>query len=77
MARGLDFPILLDPDQLLARQVNARVSPEAFLLASDGQVLYRGRIDDLFAPDGSADRAHGRTSSKMRSRQHSATNRRP
>jgi peroxiredoxin len=52
LAHGLDFPVLLDSNQVLARQVDARVAPEAFLLASDGQVLYRGRIDDLFAPDG-------------------------
>ena len=38
-ARGLNFPILLDPDQLLARQLDARVTPSAYLLASDGQVL--------------------------------------
>jgi thiol-disulfide isomerase/thioredoxin len=52
LAYGLPFPILLDPDQRVARQVAARVTPEVFLLASDGQVLYRGRIDDLFSPEG-------------------------
>ena len=51
-AHDLPFPILLDPDQSIARQVGARVTPEAVLLASDGQVLYRGRIDDLYSPDG-------------------------
>jgi peroxiredoxin len=48
----LPLTILLDPDQLIAKQVGARVTSEAVLLASDGQVLYRGRIDDLYSPDG-------------------------
>ena len=51
-SRGLDFPILLDPSQLLARQLDARVTPAAYLLATDGQVLYRGRINDHFSADG-------------------------
>ena len=51
-AHDFPFPILLDPNQFIARQVGARVTSEAVLLASDGQVLYRGRIDDRYAPDG-------------------------
>ena len=51
-AHDLPFPILLDPDQRVARQAGVRVTPEAVVLASDGQVLYRGRINDLYTPDG-------------------------
>jgi peroxiredoxin len=49
---GLDFPILLDPDATVARQTGVRVTPEATVVAPDGQVFYRGRIDDRCTPDG-------------------------
>ncbi len=45
----LPFPILLDPTQTVARQADLRVTPEAVVLLPDGQVLYRGRIDDRSA----------------------------
>jgi peroxiredoxin len=48
----LDFPVLLDPEQRLAGQTGVRVVPEAVVLSADGQVLYRGRIDDKYALDG-------------------------
>jgi peroxiredoxin len=47
---SLPFPLLHDPDQRVARQVAVRVSPEVVVLAPDGQVLYRGRIDDRYSP---------------------------
>ncbi len=49
---GLKFPVLLDPKQKLAAAVGARKTPEAFVLAPDGKVLYHGRIDDRFSTDG-------------------------
>lgn len=49
---GLKFPLLLDPKQKLAGAVGARTTPEAFVLSSDGSVLYHGRIDDRFATNG-------------------------
>lgn len=49
---GLTFPLLLDPKQKLAAAVGARKTPEAFVLAADGKVLYHGRIDDRFSTDG-------------------------
>src|SRR5262249_33648150 len=49
---GLPFPVLLDPDHLLARPAGVRVVPEAVVLSPAGKVLYRGRIDDRYAPDG-------------------------
>lgn len=42
-------PVLLDPEQTLARKYAAKVKPEAFLLSPKGDILYRGRIDDLYA----------------------------
>ena len=48
----LPFPILLDPAQLVARQADVRVTPEAVVVLPDGQVIYRGRIDDRYAADG-------------------------
>ncbi|MDR3635950.1 MAG: redoxin family protein [Isosphaeraceae bacterium] len=49
---SLRFPILLDHDQSVARQAGVRVTPEAVVLAPEGHVLYRGRIDDRVTPDG-------------------------
>jgi hypothetical protein len=48
----LDVPLLLDPTQELTRQLGARVTPEAVILTSEGQILYRGRIDDRYTEDG-------------------------
>jgi thiol-disulfide isomerase/thioredoxin len=46
------FPALLDPHQTLARQTGARSTPEAVILGSEGQELYRGRVDDRFVDFG-------------------------
>ena len=35
-----------------ARQAGVKVVPEAVVLSPKGSVLYRGRIDDLYTPDG-------------------------
>ena len=43
---SLKFTILLDPDFSLQKKLNAKVTPEAFLLDSDGKVMYRGMIDN-------------------------------
>lgn len=47
-AYGLPAPVLLDPGHRLCRRTGATVTPEAALLAPDGKLLYRGRIDDLY-----------------------------
>jgi predicted neuraminidase/peroxiredoxin len=39
---GFNFPVYLDPDLKVARQFGARVTPEMFLLDSQGKLLYRG-----------------------------------
>ncbi|HEY5311062.1 MAG TPA: redoxin domain-containing protein [Pirellulales bacterium] len=49
---SLDFPISLDPEQVLARQAGITITPEAVVLAADGKVLYRGRIDNRYSPEG-------------------------
>jgi peroxiredoxin len=44
----IPYPGLLDRNQTLARETGARSTPEAVILSSDGQELYRGRVDDRF-----------------------------
>ncbi len=44
----LPFPVLLDPAQAVTRQTGVRVVPSAVVLSPDGQVLYRGRVDDRY-----------------------------
>lgn len=48
----LTFPILLDPKQVLAAATGVQVTPEAVVLLPDGNVQYRGRIDDRYAENG-------------------------
>jgi peroxiredoxin len=45
---GLPFPVLKDPANVVADNFGAQRTPEAYLLAPSGKVLYRGRIDDQF-----------------------------
>jgi peroxiredoxin len=40
------FPLLLDPHQVLVKLAGATVTPQAVVLSPQGQVLYRGRIDN-------------------------------
>jgi len=49
---GLQFEILLDPDQVLATSAKVRVTPEAVVASAEGKILYRGRIDDRYSQDG-------------------------
>src|SRR5688500_3177940 len=46
------FPLLLDRRLSLARQMGARTTPEAVLVAPDLRILYKGRIDDRAAAPG-------------------------
>lgn len=45
---GLNFPMALDPTHGLIRQLKTKVTPEAFLIDPDGNILYRGSINDWF-----------------------------
>ena len=47
---GLAFTILKDPDNVIADQFGATVTPEVFMLGKDLKVLYHGRIDDSQRP---------------------------
>ena len=49
---SLEFPLLLDPEQVLPPQTGAGHTPEAVLLSPAGDILYRGRIDDRYAEPG-------------------------
>ncbi len=42
-------PAILDPAHKLVRAVGASVTPEAAVIGSGGKVLYRGRIDNVYA----------------------------
>ena len=50
-AREYDLraPVLLDTQHRLVKLAKATVTPEAAVLGKNGQLLYRGRIDDLYA----------------------------
>lgn len=41
-------PVLMDPEQKLAKLTGARITPEAVVLSGDGRTLYKGRINDLY-----------------------------
>ncbi len=43
---------LLDSKHTLSKALGAKVTPEAFLVGSDGKTRYRGRIDDRFVDFG-------------------------
>jgi peroxiredoxin len=45
---AIPFPVLKDTANVVADRFGARRTPEAFVLAPDGTVLYQGRIDDQF-----------------------------
>ncbi|UOQ97112.1 redoxin domain-containing protein [Hymenobacter sp. 5317J-9] len=46
----LPFPLQADPGHRLTKQLQARVTPEAVVLGSDGRTaLYRGRLNDAYA----------------------------
>ncbi|MFQ3593856.1 MAG: redoxin domain-containing protein, partial [Gemmataceae bacterium] len=45
-ANGLTFPMLKDSGNVIADALEAKRTPEAFVVSPKGEVLYRGRIDD-------------------------------
>ena len=45
---GYRAPAVFDARHVLVERVKATVTPEAAVLDSQGQILYRGRIDDLY-----------------------------
>jgi hypothetical protein len=49
---GLTLPIILDPDQSLARRCRAEVVPSVAVFSQKGELMYHGRIDDRVAEIG-------------------------
>lgn len=43
---GLSFPILKDDNNVVADRYKASVTPEAYMLGKNWELLYHGRIDD-------------------------------
>jgi len=41
-------PVLLDKEQKVAKELKAKITPEAVVLGKDGAVLYQGKINDLY-----------------------------
>lgn len=54
------FTILLDEDQSIARELDAKVTPEAIVVNSQDEVVYRGRINDTYISPGRRKHAAGR-----------------
>ena len=48
----ISMPVLLDPKHQLVKLARATVTPEAVVFGKNGDVLYRGRIDDNYAAFG-------------------------
>ena len=46
---SLELPILLDREHVLVSALEATITPEAAVVGAGGELLYRGRIDDLYA----------------------------
>jgi peroxiredoxin len=46
---ALPFLMLIDSNQTVTRLTKARITPEAVVISSEGDILYQGRIDNLFA----------------------------
>lgn len=49
-SHGLTFPIFKDEQNVVADRLNARVTPEAFVLDRAGTLLYHGAVDDAQNP---------------------------
>jgi peroxiredoxin len=45
---AIPFPVLLDKKKKTPRILNARITPEVFLLDQSGNILYQGQIDNWF-----------------------------
>lgn len=48
------LPALRDPSHLLVKQAHAQITPEAAVFGRQGQLIYHGRIDDLYVAFGRA-----------------------
>ena len=48
----ITVPVAIDHGQRLTRELRAKTTPEAFVLAPNGKTVYRGRIDDTYTKFG-------------------------
>lgn len=55
-AYGLTFPRIADREQKLARALGVTYTPEVLVFAPDGELVYRGRIDNRFTGFGQSRR---------------------
>ena len=46
------YATLLDPMQKLAKKLGAKVTPEVIITSEQGEIMYRGRINDMYAAPG-------------------------
>ena len=46
---GITFPVFMDRDQSLTRQLNAKTTTEVFVVNKDRIIQYRGMVDDQYA----------------------------
>ena len=51
-AYALPCPVLLDPFHRLVEFTGVTTAPEVAVVSPEGKILYKGRIDDLFADFG-------------------------
>jgi thiol-disulfide isomerase/thioredoxin len=49
---GMTLPTKIDRDHALVKQAGVTTTPEVAVLGADGTLLYRGRIDNLYADYG-------------------------
>jgi peroxiredoxin len=49
--KGFKFPVLKDVKNKIADAYGAMVTPEVYVISSDGRLLYHGRIDDSRNPE--------------------------
>ncbi len=54
---GYRCPVLLDPEHRLVAATGVSITPEVAVVTADGQVAYRGRIDDSYARIGAPRRS--------------------
>lgn len=49
---AISSPVIMDNELTVARNVHAKVTPEAFVIDREGNIRYRGRINDLYVDYG-------------------------
>ncbi len=54
---GILLPVVLDPEHAMVSATGATITPEAVVVLPRGQVVYRGRINDLYTGLGERRRA--------------------